>query len=235
VLAAVKPIEVALRDFSSRVANVESRANASDQMSAGLQSSLRAQEITSKQLARTVETMNSRLEIFQQDLTAVSGQLSTLRQMVEAMTARNDKHDEKQSTIEVSLGAVQGQMADQNLGQTELTKLSSKTDSMVGSVTGLESSAQQADRHLSALQCYFASKPPKPEETLTGTPIGVDSTPTEKEDTSEHGKTRLDSEARSRGIEEGVIDSPSSSNPDGGLDHNEHDGTDVEDPGGVDL
>ena len=31
VLAAVKPIEVALRDFSSRIANVESRANASDQ------------------------------------------------------------------------------------------------------------------------------------------------------------------------------------------------------------
>jgi hypothetical protein len=43
--------------------------------------------------------------------------------MVEAMTARNDKHDEKLSTIEVSLGAVQGQMADLlervNLGQTE--------------------------------------------------------------------------------------------------------------------
>jgi chromosome segregation ATPase len=138
VLAAVKPIELALRDFSGRVANVESRANASDQMSASLQSSLRAQESTSKQLARTVETMNSRLEIFQQDLTVVSGQLSTLRQMIEAMTARNDKHDEKQSTIEVSLGAVQGQMADQlegvNLGQTE---------------------------------------PAKPEETLTGTPIGV--------------------------------------------------------------
>jgi chromosome segregation ATPase len=146
VLAAVKPIEVALRDFSGRIANVESRANASDQMSAGLQSSLRAQECTSEQLARTVETMNSRLEVFQQDLTAVSGQLSTLRQMIEAMTARNDKHDEKLSTIEVSLGAVQGQMADLlervNLGQTELTK---------------------------------------PEETLTGTPIGVDSTPTEEE------------------------------------------------------
>jgi hypothetical protein len=68
VLAAVKLIEVALRDFSSRIASVESRANASDQMSSGLQSSLRAQEGTSEQLARAVETMNSRLEVFQQDL-----------------------------------------------------------------------------------------------------------------------------------------------------------------------
>jgi hypothetical protein len=233
VLAAVKPIEAALRDFSSRIANLEIRANASDQMSAGLQSSLQAQESTLKQLARTVETMNSRLEIFQQELTAVSGRLSTLRQMIEGITARNDNHDEKLSTVEISLGAVQGQMADLlprvSLGETEFTKLSSKTESMVASVTVLESSTRQTDRRVSDLERHFASKLGKPEELLPGAPIGGDSIPTESvTDTS------ADAEARSGSSGVEAIGAPFS-NENREPVHTKRDGTSVivETQGGI--
>jgi chromosome segregation ATPase len=197
VLAAVKPIEEALRDFSSRIAKLETRADASDELSASLQSSLRAQESSSKEVARTVEEMNLRFEVFHKQLTTMSDQLSSLRQTIDGLAAQNDQHGEKLGTIKSGLAAIQGQMDGLlqrvNVGQTDLTELSTKTEAMVESVVRLESCSRQTEQRLTDVERRFASKPAEPKETLTDASIATES----EKDTSENRTARVDSQASS--------------------------------------
>jgi hypothetical protein len=162
VIAAVKPIEAALRNLSSRLSELEQRADANDELSADFKSSLRAQEGASEENARVVERINVRLERFEQQLIAASDQLSKLNQMIEGMTAGNEKNSAALRSINTSLTAIQSQMdgLSQRLGlsETDLADLSTKIVSMGESVGSLRSSSQQAAQKLADLERRLASE-----------------------------------------------------------------------------
>jgi hypothetical protein len=174
VIAAVRPIEAALRDLSGRLSKLEQRADANDALSADLKSSLRAQEGAARENARVVEGINVRLGEFEHQLIAVSDQLSGLKQMIEAMKARNGENSEPLRTIDTNLAVIRSQMDDlsQRLdsGQRSLADLSTKTVSIEELVASLKSTSQQAEQKLADLERRLPSGPTGREQAVQNVP-----------------------------------------------------------------
>jgi hypothetical protein len=232
VIAAVKPIEVALRDLSGRIAELEWRAEASDELSADLKSSLRAQDSASEENARAVEGINVRLGGFEQQLIAVFNQLSNLKQVIEGMAVRNDKNSEELRTINTSLAAVQSQMDDLsqcvNLGERGLTDLSIKTESIAESVASLKSSSQQAEQQLADGERRLASKLAEPEAVPNGPPTAVNGISTEDvKDAGEYGSPGFYDQTSpgdgARDGDDGTVGAPGLSNAEGASERDKGD------------
>jgi hypothetical protein len=232
VIAAVKPIEVALRDLSSRIAELERRAEGSDELPADLKSSLRAQDSASEENARAGEGINVRLGGFEQQLIAVFKQLSSLKQVIEGMAVRNDENSEELRTINTSLAAVQSQMDDLsqcvNLGERGLTDLSVKTESIAESVASLKSSSQQAEQQLADVERRLASKLAKPEVVPNGPPTAVNGISTEDvKDAGEYGSPGFYDQTSpgdgARDGDDGTVGAPGLSNAEGASERDKGD------------
>jgi hypothetical protein len=184
VIAAVRPIVAALRDLGSRLSDLERRADASDELSSDLKWSLRAQEGASGENARVVEGINVRQGGFEHQLIVISDQLSNLKRMIEGMAAQNEENSEPLRTINTKLAAIQNQMDGLSqrvaLGETGLADLSTKIVSIAESAASLESSSQQAEQQLAALERHLSLKPAVSEqEDQNVPPTDIDRTPRE--------------------------------------------------------
>ena len=91
VIAAVKPIELALRHLNSRLATLEEQAGVNANLLVELKSSIDAQEQFSEEGERAVGRIASRVEEFEQQIAAVTDQLPTLKEMIERLREDADR------------------------------------------------------------------------------------------------------------------------------------------------
>jgi cell division protein FtsB len=172
VLAAVKPIEFALKDLSKRVGELHARVDVSGKMLAKLSSPSRADEPSPEEKARAA--VDAKLEELQPRLKVLSDDLSTLKQAVEGMTARESAIAD---TVETSLVDVQGQINALIL-RIERGERSRADLSLVASLANLKASSEEIAQRVAEMERHFPSVPNLETRPVT-IAIPVDVQPTE--------------------------------------------------------
>jgi len=151
-VAAMKPIETALRDFKKRITELEGRADASDKRSAEVQLSLVELE----------KRFDVKLDGVDRQLMAVTDQLLSLKQIMEGSALAHEKTNEELRAISSNLAAVQTQAADlsqrANIAETNQTRLSAITESMAKSVAALRTDATETAQRISTIEPRFLWK-----------------------------------------------------------------------------
>jgi chromosome segregation ATPase len=163
VIAAVKPIESALRDFNNRIIELEARTETSDKLSVQLQSSLGEHERISEENARTVERINGRVERFEGQLMAAIDRLSSLKQMIEGTTTHNEKNGEALQAISASLAVIRSEIYSLSqrldLKERDQTDLSNRTESIADSFASLKIASEKIAQRISDLETRARSRP----------------------------------------------------------------------------
>jgi hypothetical protein len=163
VIAAVKPIEAALRHLRDRMYELERRVDSLDETSVGLKSLLEERD-RGRQESEIIE--DKRYERFEQQLSAMAGQLSSLKRTIDDVSERNGKDDDRSRTLESSLAAFQGRVEDMSLRLTQtedqVSSILSAIESMAQSIAGLKLFSEQAVQNPSQRETPFTSSPREP-------------------------------------------------------------------------
>jgi len=156
VVAAAKPIELALRDFEQRITELQSRADATESRSAELKSALGEGEKSLAGHGRAIERIDVLQDGFSQQLTAAIALLSSLKPMVDSALSRHKETDEQLRAINNNLAAIQAQL-DGLPGRVDVVekgqaRLSALTQSLSQSVGALKAVADETAQRISALE-----------------------------------------------------------------------------------
>ena len=195
VIAAVKPIELALRDLNGRIIALEGRTATTDPLFTNSRSSDGEQRDIADETDRAFAEIDVRLKRIQQQLTTVIDQHSTLEKMFEGVTAWKNESSEMIGSIDVRLAAVDGYIEslarrlDQE--QKERADLSTLTKSLPQSIASPKTTPEQAAQCLRELERRFAFIAPKLAELeawLNSVSAAVDRRlPVNRKDTSQIG------------------------------------------------
>jgi chromosome segregation ATPase len=158
VMAAVKPIELALKDLNSRVVVLEDRTEANDQLLSELTSSVAQQQSTLDEKAILLAELNVRVG---EQLATITHQLSTIESMIERETALNAEQSGSIGNIDAKLSAVENKIAALarriELGESKRAELSELIAFMPESIARLNSASDHTAETLRNLDGDLAT------------------------------------------------------------------------------
>ena len=177
VIAAVKPIELALKDLSSRVVVLEDCTEANDQLLAVLASSVAQQQSTLDEKAMVLAELNVRVG---EQLATITHQLSTIERMIERETTLNAQQSESIGNIDAKLLVAENRIAALvrrlELGENKRAELSELIAFVPESIARLNSSSEHAAdtlRNLDRDLATIRSKLAEPEARTTEAVVDV--------------------------------------------------------------
>ena len=133
-MAAVKPIELVLRDFKKRITEFETRSEESEKRTAELRSSLTKCQGSLEGNAHAVERMDARLDEFSRQLAALTEGLSGLKQMYESSMSQHKATSEEMRAVASDIAMTRTQVVDLSRrldgGETTQHRLSAVAESI---------------------------------------------------------------------------------------------------------
>jgi chromosome segregation ATPase len=156
VMAAAKPIELALRDFDKRITELQKRTDTSEKQSAELKLSLVEGKKSLEGHAHAVEQINGRLDGLNQQLAAVTEQLSSLAKMIENGVSRQKETDKELRALGGNLVAIQAQVNGlsqrMDVEETGQARLSDLAESVAKSMAALKAVSEDTAQRIAALE-----------------------------------------------------------------------------------
>jgi chromosome segregation ATPase len=164
VIAAVKPIELALEDLNSRVVVLEDCTEANDQLLSVLTSSVAQQQSTLDEKAIVLAELNVRVG---EQLATITHQLSTIERMIERETTLNAQQSESIGNIDAKLLLAENKIAALarrlELGENKRAELSELIAFMPDSIARLNTASEHTagtlrnlDRDLATIRSKLA-------------------------------------------------------------------------------
>jgi chromosome segregation ATPase len=154
-MAAVKPIELVLRDFKKRITEFEKSSDESEKQAAELKSSLTKCQTSLEGNARAVERIDARLDEFNRRLAALTDGLSGLKQMSESSISQHKATGEELRAVESDLAMARTQMVDLSRrldgGETAQARLSAVAESINSDLAAAETQVVGLSQRLDAL------------------------------------------------------------------------------------
>ena len=154
VIAAVRPIEAALRDLSSRVGALEDRAEGSDRRHADHSSLSQRLETSLKNALSAVAEMDKRLGDAQGKLAANVGRLTSIDQTVERVTLHVTENRRMMSDVESRARAIDAQFAELSRGmeavRVEFHEQSEALQRMADAIGRLDTTSDQTLQRVDA-------------------------------------------------------------------------------------
>jgi predicted nucleic acid-binding Zn-ribbon protein len=142
VIAAMRPIESALKNFGARMSQLEQHAASSEQSLAQFRSSLGEHERCTNESDRAIADIHRQLSELGRQLAALADQLAPVKQGINDTSEQNKENTDALQIIAAGLAAVQSQMdtLSQRVGhiETEQTPLLGLTSSIAVLKAGLE-------------------------------------------------------------------------------------------------
>jgi chromosome segregation ATPase len=143
VMAAVKPIELALKDLNSRVVVLEDRTEVDDQLLFELTSSVAQQQSILDEKAVVFAELNVRVG---EQLATITNQLSTIERMIERETTLNAEQSESIGNVDAKLSVVENRISALarriELGDNKRSELSVLIAFMPESIARLNSASE---------------------------------------------------------------------------------------------
>jgi chromosome segregation ATPase len=165
VIAAVKPIELALKDLNSRVVVLEDRTKVNDQLLSELTSSVAQQQSTLEEKAMALAELKVRVS---EQLATIAHQLSTTEKMIERETTLSVEQSKSIGNIEAKLSGVENRAAALvrriELGDDKRAELSVLIAFMPDSIARLNSASEHTADTLRNLDRDLATIRSKLEE-----------------------------------------------------------------------
>jgi len=194
VIAAVKPIEAALRHLHDRIDALERRADLLDETSVQLKGLVEERD-GGRGEPEIIERVNSRCDGFEQQLSAMAAQLSSLKRTIDNVLERNGGEDDRSSAIETSLPVFLGKLEDMSrrLTQTEgqVPSILSAIESMAHSIADLKLFSEQAVQKQLQLGARLTSSRREPTDVPTSEQNagdGVEYATVEQEEATDEGR-----------------------------------------------
>jgi chromosome segregation ATPase len=189
VIAAVKPIELALKDFNSRVVVLEDRTGANDQLLSELKSSVAQQQSILDEKAIVLAELNTRVG---EQLATITPQLWTVEQMIERETTLNAERSESIGDIDAKLSGVENRIAALTrrleLGEYKRGELSELIAFMPDSIARLNSASDRTaetlrslDRDLATIRSKLAELEAGAAQAVVDVPLQEDQKETDKD------------------------------------------------------
>jgi chromosome segregation ATPase len=158
VIAAVKPIELALNDLNNRAVVLEDRTEANDQLLSELTSSVAQQQRTLNEKAIVLAELNVRVG---EQLATITDQLSASEKMIERETKLNAEQSESVGNIDAKLSVAENRIAALvrriELGDNKRAKLSMVIAFMPDSIARLNSASEHTAETLRNLHRELAT------------------------------------------------------------------------------
>jgi chromosome segregation ATPase len=188
VIAAVTPIELALKDLNNRVVVLEDCTEANDQLLPVLASSVAQQQSTLDEEAIVLAELNVRVG---EQLATIAHQLSTTEKMIERETTLNAGQSESIGNIDAKLTAVENRIAASarrlELGENKRAELSELIAFMPDSITRLNSASghtadtlRNLDRDLATIRSKLAELEAQSTEAVVDVPLQEDQKETDE-------------------------------------------------------
>ena len=212
-MAAVKPIELALKDLNSRVVVLEDRTEANDQLLSELMSSVAQQQSTLDQKAMVLAELDLRVG---EQLATITHQLSTSEKMIERETTLNAEQSEAIGNIDAKLSVTENRIAALvrriELGENKRAELSMVIAFMPDSIARLTSASEHTadtlrnlDRDLAIIRSKLAELEAQSAQAVVDVPVQEDQKETdESASTGATGTDGVDPAAGEPGSETGV-------------------------------
>jgi chromosome segregation ATPase len=192
VIAAVRPIELALKDLNSRVVVLEDCTEANDQLLSVLTSSVAQQQNTLDEKAIVLAELNVRVG---EQLATITHQLSTIERMIERETTLNVEQSESIGNIDAKLSVAENRIAALvrrlELGENKRAELSELIAFMPDSIARLNSASEHTaetlrnlDRDLATIRSKIAELEARSTEAVVDVPLQED-----RKDTDEDAAT----------------------------------------------
>jgi chromosome segregation ATPase len=213
VMAAVKPIELALKDLNSRVVVLEDRTEANDQLLSELMSSVAQQQSTLDQKAMALAELDLRVG---EQLATITRQLSTSETMIERETTLNAEQSEAIGNIDAKLSVTENRIAALvrriELGENKRAELSMVIAFMPDSIARLTSASEHTadtlrnlDRDLAIIRSKLAEVEAQSAQAVVDVAVQEDHKETnESASTGATGTDGVDPAAGEHGSETGV-------------------------------
>jgi chromosome segregation ATPase len=152
-MAAVKPIELVLRDFKTRLTEFEKYNEESEKQAAELNSSLKKCQTSLEENARAVQRIDGRLDEFSRQLAALSDELPGLKQLSQTSISQNKVTGEELRAVESDLAMAKTQMIDlsRRLGETLQARMSAVADSINSDLPAADAQVVGSSQRLDAL------------------------------------------------------------------------------------
>jgi chromosome segregation ATPase len=184
VIAAVKPIELALKDLNGRVVVLEDRTEANDLRLSELTSSVAQQQSTLDEKAFVLADLNVRVD---DQLATITRQLSTIERMIERETTLNAQQSESIGNFDAKLTVVENRIAALarrlELGENKRAELSELIAFMPESITRLDSASDHTaetlrnlGRDLATIHSKLAEREAQSAEAVTDLHLRDDQT-----------------------------------------------------------
>jgi chromosome segregation ATPase len=192
VMAAVKPVELALKDLNSRVVVLEDRTEANDQLLSELTSSVAQQQGTLDEKEMVLAELNVRVG---EQLATITHQLSTSEKSIERETTLNVEQSESIGNIDAKLSVVENRIAALvrriELGDNKRAELSVLIAFMPDSIARLNSASEHSaeilrnlDRELATIRSKLAELEARSAQAVVDVPLQED-----KKETDENAST----------------------------------------------
>jgi chromosome segregation ATPase len=156
IMAAVGPIELALRDFKKRITELEKRTDENERQSAELKSSLVERQVSLEGNTRAIERSNARLDGFDQQSRAVADTLSGLKQTTENGISQHKAASEELRAINSALAAIQARLTGLSqrvdVEETGQAHLSALAESVANAVAALKNGSNETAQRIAALE-----------------------------------------------------------------------------------
>jgi chromosome segregation ATPase len=188
VIAAVKPIELALKDLNSRVVVLEDRTEANDQLLSELTSSVAQQQSILDEKAMVFAELNVRVG---EQLATITHQLSTSERMIERETTLNVEQSESIGNIDAKLSVAENRIAALarriELGDNKRAELSVLIAFMPESIARLNSASEYTadtlrnlDRDLATIRSKLAELEARSAQAVVDVPLQEDQKETDE-------------------------------------------------------
>jgi chromosome segregation ATPase len=213
VMAAVKPIELALKDLNSRVVVLEDRTEANDQLLSELTSSVAQQQSTLDEKAMVLAELDLRVG---EQLATITHQLSTSEKMIERETTLNAEQSEAIGNIDAKLSVAENRIAALvrriELGDNKRAELSMVIAFIPDSIARLTSASEHTadtlrnlDRDLAIIRSKLAELKAQSAQAVVDVPLLEDQKETdENASTGATGTDGVDPAVGEHGSETGV-------------------------------
>jgi chromosome segregation ATPase len=156
IMAAAKSIEIALKDFKTRIADLEKRMDGGEKQSEDMKKLLMALQTSSADNSRALAGIEVRLTDVGKQLPALTDQFSGLKQLTESGASQHTATGERLRSINDDLAAVGSEVArlSQRLGveETGQARLSVLSESLAKSLSALKADAEKAAQDIAALE-----------------------------------------------------------------------------------
>ena len=188
VIAAVKPIELALKDLNSRAVVLEDRTEANDQLLTELNSSVAQQRSALDEKAIVLAELDARVGA---QLATITHQLSTIEMMIERETTLNVEQSASIGNIDAKVSVVENRMSALvrrlELGENKRAELSELIAFMPDSITRLNSASEHTadtlrnlDRDLTTIRSKLAELEAGSAQAVADVPLHEDQKETDE-------------------------------------------------------